>query len=142
MSESVASEAIASAVPSRQEMFNRAWNGLKSQGWRKAVTDTGACVYLNEKNDRCAWGWVDLEGTKLSTLGSVSTLHDCGIGLAAKLHGSDLLFAQKLQNTHDCAFNLCDAMRRLAEVYGLTIPDETPPTSGTGEQQNAALTVG
>lgn len=75
----------------RQEMFDRAWTGLKTQGWRQAKfadpvpigpigeepTPDGSifsslanCSYYVATPDgsvlRCAWGHVDPEGTVVS----------------------------------------------------------------------------
>jgi hypothetical protein len=88
----------------RQEAFNRAWNGLKSQGWTPATTSTfagPACAYRTPTGLRCAWGWVDPEGTELNGRGTVFDLKKLGVGLAANLNEYDLQFAKELQATHD-----------------------------------------
>lgn len=115
-------------VPSRQEMFDRAWRGLKAQGWRRAVNAaTGKCAYLASDGCRCAWGHVDPEGTAPVT-GSVSVigLRDTGIGLAARLSEADAHFAHSLQAAHDdtSSESLEQAMRAFAAKRKLTIPEE------------------
>lgn len=115
----------------RQEMFNRAWNGLKAQGWVQCFdSDSMTCVYFDkETGRRCAWGHVDPENTE-DRLGGVGALHESNTGVAAGLSGEDLGFAKRLQGTHDYhhdGVSMEDAMRALASQYGLSIPDEVTP---------------
>lgn len=115
---------MSNEVPSRQEMFDRAWRGLKSQGWKRAVDHLG-CVYSTPDGRRCAWGWVDPDGTS-GALGSVRALYENRVGLAGLLRGEDVLFANWLQSVHDLAVDetLQQAMRSFAAKHGLSIPDE------------------
>lgn len=113
----------------RQEMFNRAWNGLKAQGWQRSY-DGDRCVYVHPSGLRCAWGHVDQSLTdKFNGEGDVyylsSSSHE---SLASELNGADLDFAAQLQFAHDHADErpMEGAMRSLAFEYGLTIPDEAP----------------
>lgn len=113
-------------VPSRQEMFNRAWNGLKAQNWEKAVDHNGNCVYEAPDGKRCAWGHVDPEARGV---GSVYGLRYDYAGLAVRLSSEDLAFADKLQVAHDRADvdgngTVERRMRNVALLYGLTIPEE------------------
>lgn len=117
-------------VPTRQEMFDRAWRGLKSQGWRQAieVRDDGwtVCKYLTDDGLRCAWGWVDTDINPALT-GTVGLLRRGGHGLAARLSDEDALFADDLQCAHDVAEDsgkIRSNLARLADRYGLSIPDE------------------
>jgi hypothetical protein len=128
----------------RQEMFDRAWTGLKGQGF--IICDSNnipalkkmnipGCLYDDGEGHRCAWGWVDPEGTSLATRGSylfggVDVLMRKGIGLAAQLNLKDLSFAQALQGAHDGAYTPEDmeaSLRRVAREWGLTIPGEEIP---------------
>lgn len=116
----------------KQEMFDRAWRGLKAQGFERSVTPgTYDCLYLGPGGKRCAWGHVDPEGTscKEAEGKSVEGLHTRGIGLAATLDAHELRFAQRLQEIHDVAHGTMDLeanLRTLAHKYSLTIPDEDP----------------
>lgn len=116
-------------------MFNRAWRGLKSQGWMLAVRQAGEpgsrCAYLTADGRRCAWGWVDPEGTANITEGGVGSLHADGVGLAAQLSRDAVDWACALQNAHDrvdpCygAFrDLKTSMEAFAEEHNLTIPED------------------
>lgn len=127
-------------VPSLQEMFNRAWRGLKAQNWRKAMDEWNwpyagikrlDCSYLSPNGDRCAWGHVDPEGTIDSNgtprAGDVTSLRHNGFGLASRLTrgepGLDLAIA--LQNAHDSAQNDKDMesrMREVADQFLLDVP--------------------
>jgi hypothetical protein len=131
----------------RQEMFDLAWTGLKSQGWSPALED-GYCCYLTSNGLRCAYGHV--ETTLTSESGGVYLVASgavCG----------DFAFARLLQLAHDLAAHepgdgvthLADAalqvnaaraakvqtptykygmmeanLRELARVANLTIPGE------------------
>ena len=108
-----------------KEMFDKAWNGLKSQGWQKAM-EGDHCVYLTSDGKRCAWGWVDPEGTCGET-GVVEQLARRGIGLASCLSYNGQCFARSLQYAHDGSNpnRLEQSMRDFAENWGLTIPGGT-----------------
>lgn len=117
-------------IPTHQEMFNRAWNGLKSQGWRQARRIHGACVYQTEDGRRCAWGWVDTSLTDQG--GGVYSLRSSRIGIAARLSSDDLEFASALQAAHDgsgsggAVYNpseLEQRFREFAHFYKLEIPN-------------------
>lgn len=135
----------------RQEMFDRAWNGLKGQGWLPAYNHRiSTCEYLTGSGKRCAWGHVDPEGTEaIARAGyngkGLAQLLDClkdDAELAAKapitasLDGVEGLFARALQSCHDdvalnnemhpdeyVARQLEQAFRLFAEERGLTIPE-------------------
>jgi hypothetical protein len=83
----------------KQEMFDRAYRGLASQGWRRAVSDRG-CSYATDDGRRCAWGWVDMS-LGASVTGPVSLLRAKKIGLAADLDDGAFEFADDLQACHD-----------------------------------------
>lgn len=111
-------------IPSRQEMFNRAWRGLKSQGFMRC-TDGGVCVYDDGHGHHCAWGWVDHESW--GYWGSVNRLYGEGIGVAGVLDYDDCEFARDLQMAHDDSHEpaaMEEALRWLAQHYMLTIPSE------------------
>ena len=119
----------------QQEMFDRAWRGLKSQSWEKATTDRGyggpSCAYLTEDGRRCAWGWIDPEATGALrgddlTL-PLAHLRSQGIGLAASLSDEDFTFASELQNAHDdlrARGDLKTRLKAFATEHWLTIPED------------------
>lgn len=113
----------------KQEMFDRAWNGLKSQGWRQC-RDTIGCVYTNTEPDgtvtHCAWGWVDPEVPR-TMHGSVATLRTVGCGIAAELDAEGLRFAERLQDAHDLSPSpeaMESQFRDIAAAHDLRIPGE------------------
>lgn len=137
----------------RQEMFDRAWKGLKAQGWTPAYNHAHSrCEYLTGSGKRCAWGHVDPEGTEALSLIGFASLGILYITdrvekdpeirrvapLTAALADDAGLrdFAADLQNAHDTvAMNndsqpddyvraeLQRAMHLFAEAHGLTIPE-------------------
>lgn len=86
----------------KQEMFNRAWIGLRSQTFERAAQPNGYCEYKMENGKRCAWGWVDQEHAE-RIRGDVYDGNRAGVGLLANLNPEDLLFARELQVAHDYA---------------------------------------
>ena len=111
----------------KQEMFNLAVRGLRSQGWVRAFdTVRGGCVYETSEGLRCAWGWVDRELTS-AVCGTVGRLYDDGVGLAAKLDAERLAFAAELQRIHDYE-ELLPSMearfRELGERHNLEWPND------------------
>lgn len=106
----------------KQEMFDRAYRGLASQGWKRAF-NTGGCRYATGDGRRCAWGWVDLDLGERD-YGDVDRLHRHQIGLASSLDHDDVVFANQLQTAHDGSTDagLQDSMHDLARRYHLTIP--------------------
>ena len=104
---------------SKQEMFNRAYRGLASQGWVRSI-DSSGCVYKNERGHRCAWGWVDLS-LDANDIGPVA---DLNAGIAADLGFNELVFATQLQNLHDSSedWKLEADFVSFADRNNLTIP--------------------
>lgn len=125
-----------SETPSRQEMFNRAWNGLKSQKWELSKQDTSdpdydtsmpTCLYKHPtKEQRCAWGWVDTSLNE-KDVGTVRGLYHYRRGIAGQLTYEDVEWAQELQRTHDAASSSAAMVANLAlfaQKYSLTIPSK------------------
>jgi hypothetical protein len=124
----------------KQEMFNKAFLGLKSQGFERAATEKDGCMYAVRDDagkvvKRCAWGWVDPVATEHVSAGAIWTLRRLGVGLAAELDGfqdeylavpgSDFDFADQLQKEHDHAVwpaGVEQGLRNLAARFGLTVP--------------------
>lgn len=115
----------------KQEMFDKAFIGLHSQGFRQAINGL-TCSYLCPDGRRCAWGWVDPEGTVgadgRARPGGIWSLLNGGYGIAAKLDagpGGTLEFAEELQGVHDRSSSPEDMQRSLvkfAEKHQLTVP--------------------
>lgn len=127
-------------TPTRQEMFNRAYIGLRKQGFKLAIQKS-RCVYSMGNGRRCAWGHVD---TSLGPhhYGDLLALSNAGVwgGLAAKLSTEDLQWAKELQLCHDGAARrlngdedkeeeetyatekLSNNLHEFAIKYSLTIP--------------------
>lgn len=87
----------------RQEMFNKAFLGLKSQGFQQCLNlAKETCVYNGPNGTHCAWGWVDPTiPAQFNEDTSLETLKHKGVGLAATLRPGDLIFAENLQDIHD-----------------------------------------
>ncbi len=116
-----------------QEMFNRAWNGLKSQGFTRCTqepdsldTTVSQCLYTSKDGTKhCAWGWVDTSIKYEQSTGWVSNLKTRGIGLAADLTDEQMGFVSELQGCHDRCENpqdMHDSLINLASRYELSVP--------------------
>lgn len=111
-------------------MFDRAFIGLRNQGFKQAVVadENGMnrrCVYLNADGCRCAWGHVDknLDGTIEAT---VPDLWRQRIGIAGRLTEEDMKWATLLQREHDKFYGTVPMEQRLrdfAAKFGLTVPE-------------------
>jgi hypothetical protein len=110
-----------------QEVFNKSYLGLKSQGFRQSVNEEGKCVYRSKGKHRCAIGHCipdnlykkDIEGM-CATL-AVSILEDQT--LFSDVNGC---FLNDLQNIHD-KYKDPEVMqlklKEFAEERDLTVPE-------------------
>jgi hypothetical protein len=123
----------------KQEMFDRAWKGLKSQGFKRCMKpESGrACVYADGKGNHCAWGWVDPEGTVdkngVPFNGGIAEIRHRSGTLAAEMFGDEDMnnpsalyaFAEQLQRCHDLSKNEKDmesTPRVFAMLWCIRIP--------------------
>ena len=107
-----------------QEMFDKAWNGLKSQGFERCMSRIKRCVYSDSNGKHCAWGWIDKSLT--DEIYCVEDLFQLGVGVAATLSASQLDFVVRLQICHDNAFNaeeMQENLRNLAKEFYLIVPE-------------------
>lgn len=104
-----------------QEMFDKAWNGLKSQGFERCLGLTGCCMYNDGNGKHCAWGWVDESLTNENCC--IEDLARYGVGLAATLNEDQLKFATRLQRAHDRDGSMEQSLRDLAKRYNLIVPE-------------------
>lgn len=115
---------------SRQEIFDLAYLGLKSQEWQKSKADWGSCAYRGMGGLKCAIGHCmpDSEYTgDLEGLGG----GDSDVLDVIKFDHMDATFVTILQFAHDSASSptdMEDTFGRIADMYGLSIPkeDNTP----------------
>jgi hypothetical protein len=131
----------------RQEIFNQAYLGLKSQGFQKSISiQSGSCSYRGKQDTKCAVGHLMLdeeyspsyEGLNASSLVArcfdekkYPKLHSfferIGLDFGNPL---DSMFLYGLQNAHDDADidddgeNLKKRLKNFADRYKLTIPEE------------------
>jgi hypothetical protein len=118
-----------------QEMFDRAWHGLQSQGFRRCTGPDGRPTYVNDGGWHCAWGWVDTaQRAKCATVATLCNLRE---GLAATLDEQGLKFAMALQTAHDYGktpWGMEANLRELAKDCGLVVPTTitgSTPNQGT-----------
>lgn len=110
-----------------QEIFDKAYIGLYSQGFKKCTkTYCGIkiCVFSDDNGKHCAWGWVD-ESLDSSASGSVSTLFHLKTGVAVSLNFNQVQFGNDLQYAHDESKNSKDMKKQLEDLakrYNLLVP--------------------
>lgn len=110
---------------SKQEMFDRAVSGLRSQGFERCVNAHGEGVYADDNGRHCAWGWVDTSVRGDQSTYYVADLATDKIGLAPGLTLEELEFANSLQWCHDTSdlpIVMERRLRRLGEREDLTWP--------------------
>ncbi len=110
----------------RQEMFDKAVRGLRSQGFERCYSEEHRmCVYDDGKGRHCAWGWIDEATWAHPDAGDLVTLSDEGIGLAPRLGIEDYSWAKRLQVIHDTSKcdNMEQRLRFFAEQSNLTFPE-------------------
>ena len=130
-----------------QTAFNKAWEGLASQGWEKCTDQEGSCVWAMEMEGgevrHCAVGWLidpekmppmdeygvvqgeyetalaeELLIPELPTLNDVEWhYHHCKTCLG------ELQLAHDTNYTH-IGMNMVGAMERVAAKYGLKVPND------------------
>lgn len=118
---------------SRQEIFTKAYLGLKSQGFQRSVKrNSNRCLYRANENMKCAIGWCisdenyDQEFDIKSEMDSSSIDTNPDILEAACIDSINLQFATELQIVHDVnrtPYEMEIGLERFADEYGLEIPE-------------------
>lgn len=107
-----------------QEMFDEAYMGLYSQGFKKCLSNNQICVYSDGKGNHCAWGWVD-QSLGPDVKGYVLSLHHSNIGVAGTLDEKQFDFVKDLQRAHDGSTskqNMKKLLNDVAKKYNLLVP--------------------
>lgn len=111
----------------RQEIFDIAYRGLASQGWKQSSNASGSCAYRGKNGLKCAIGWLipDEKYKRHMDRGNSSIDHKPSVVNAAGINKSDMSFAVALQMIHDevPSSELKASMEDFARDYGLTIPE-------------------
>lgn len=109
------------SLKTRQQIFDTAYRGLASQGFRKSAAK-GRCLYRGPNGRKCAIGWCIPDDVKFdeATYTLNKALDDAGISQ------DDDWFCCELQTVHDSARSPDDMKGSLADFadeYDLTIPE-------------------
>ena len=128
----------------RQQLFNNAWNGFKSQDWKLSknnvesiIAPMGTCLYRGPNGTKCGIGWSipdekynqKFEGVAVCYVQEDTTdprlLTAKELTKAAGILDKDIGFAMNLQCVHDRCLeeNLEKRMREFAQINKLTIPE-------------------
>lgn len=112
----------------RQEMFDKAWIGLKSQGFEQSLDEDGdTCVYRGEAGRKCAIGWCIPDDKYHVGLEKQSPFNSGELRRAAGIADADARFASELQGVHDNSRSPAEMLlqiRAFAAEHNLTIPGE------------------
>ena len=109
----------------KQEIFDKAWNGLKSQGFVESRDDErGICCYRGPGGLRCALGWCipdERYSTNLENMSGDDRPVIKAVGASPKLAG----FLESLQGCHDYSTgpeSMERNLRNFASDHELTVP--------------------
>ncbi len=117
----------------KQEIFDKAYVGIMTQGRRAFDVAEGKCQYKDESGHKCAIGHCLPDGHEAfgSTAGIWHLLEqypDLNAHLGIKGH-EDKMFLSNLQSAHDNAIvddrftgDYAASMRNIANRHGLTVP--------------------
>ena len=111
----------------RQEIFTKAYLGLKGQDWARITGLTGTCVYTDHSGRHCAIGHVfevptDLQNDGINSPGFRGFFRDNGYDFSQ----DDIDWMKSLQLQHDNAdgyHGMRDNMEHFARQSGLEIPE-------------------
>jgi hypothetical protein len=84
----------------RQEMFNRAAQGILAQGCASYDTDRQACMYRGPNNTKCAIGYLMPDGKYSFSLEYIAP-YNKDVQKAAGIKWNQADFAVRLQQCHD-----------------------------------------
>lgn len=114
----------------KQEIFNKAYLGLKSQGFKRSGTVDQPCMYNGPNNTHCAIGWV------IPNLPESHSIKKIAINFPEKLLGivavnnfellQILPFLRRLQTAHDEGFTPTEMQRdmlHIAKDFNLEVPE-------------------
>ena len=111
--------------PTRQDLFNTAYAGLKAQGFKQSLGSRGHCQYRGEDGCKCAVGHLipderynpsfEGNGVTYTPISSAAGVEEVG----------GILFLREMQVAHDhgeLPLVMEAKLRALAEKHGLTVP--------------------
>lgn len=108
----------------RQDIFDNAYNGLKSQGWKRSINNVTQCVYRGAKGKKCAIGW-NMPDDKYDPSFERGGVSFSKILTVCDIAPEDNYFSNHLQRAHD---DLTDdgmqcAFIRFAKRFDLKVPE-------------------
>lgn len=109
----------------RQEIFDVAYTGFKSQGFKRSMDEDGRCLYRNGSR-RCAIGWLIPDDLYTADLEGISASEPAIMKLA-RTRPADAGFVERFQAMHDNLSSpkaLQVKLLDFARDYGLSIPGE------------------
>lgn len=116
----------------KQEIFNKVWNGFKSQDWKRSVDHAANCMYRDPSGFKCAVGHLipdeeyssEMEGSTVWSL--VEEMNILSEGFQEELK-EEMAFIGRLQTIHDfeaLSHSLKYLLEELAKNHNLQIPSE------------------
>lgn len=103
----------------RQDVFNKAYRGLRAQGFQRSVSSLGSCRYNGPGGMHCAVGWV------WPIAASGEGYLACNLPIFDGLNQDDRTFVADLQICHDdSSFPMQSALTTFAARFELEIPPD------------------
>lgn len=90
----------------RKEIFDLAYAGIKSQGFKRSAKPHG-CLYRGPEGRKCAIGWLIPDEKYIPEMENYS-LRSSGILEVAEINPEDVNFCIELQVCHDKAYTEAD----------------------------------
>lgn len=120
---------------SKQEIFNKAYRGLESQGFQRSAR-RDRCLYRGPDGLKCAVGWLipdeKYEGRIEMYVLNINELEfmEYLTPILGPLTPEDVIFLRHLQSAHDqpAPDDMKYALHRFASTHNLTIPTKEPTT--------------
>jgi len=110
----------------QQELFNKAWLGMKSQGWQKSASG-GTCWYRSPDGKRCAVGWLIPDDKYEQWFEGHGVISEITEAIGCSATDDSRYWLERLQSLHDDEFSQSSRevrFRLFARDEDLTIPGE------------------
>lgn len=118
-------------IKTRQQIFNNAYKGLRSQGFKRAMNSCGCAYRVGEdaaSKERCAIGWNISNKSYQSYIEGQTPQFSKEVRALAGIAEENGYWARELQIIHDdpefgATSTMQERLERFASKYELTIPE-------------------
>lgn len=122
-------------MPTNQEAFDIALNGILQQGGPSLDKENVNCMYRSHQGRKCAIGWLIPDDKYNPDFEKKGIFNDIVSNTMRELGYNDINFLTNLQHCHDCCkfgnkfiSSFKSEMKELATNYGLHFNEEYSPS--------------